>query len=69
VTTLDEQIKRFPLLPDEAAVATKVTEAITGLSGRTIRYHPGLRRVWLSKSRYGQRAGDVRKLLREGYRR
>jgi hypothetical protein len=69
VPTLAKQIELFESLPNEAVVRTPVTEAVTGLSGRTIRYHPDLPRVQLSEGRYGQRVGDIRKLLREGYRR
>ena len=31
-----------------------------------IRYHPNLPRVQVSRGRYGQRVGDIRKLCREG---
>jgi hypothetical protein len=31
-----------------------------------IRYHPYLPRVQISRGRYGQRVGDIRKLCREG---
>jgi hypothetical protein len=69
VPKLAEEVEIFSSLPDEAVVRTPVTEAVTGLSGRTIRYHPDLPRVQLSEGRYGQRVRDIRKLLREGYRR
>ena len=60
---LSELLKRWPSLPDEAIVNCKVTAAITGLSERTIRYDPRFERVYLTKSRYGNRVGDVRKVL------
>jgi hypothetical protein len=60
---LSELLKRWPSLPDEAIVNCKVTAAITGLSERTIRYDPRFERVYLTKSRYGNRDGDVRKVL------
>jgi hypothetical protein len=31
-----------------------------------IRYHPYLPRVQISRGRYGQRVGDIRKLCRKG---
>jgi len=40
-----------------------VTAAVTGLSERTIRYDPRFERVYLTKSRYGNRVGNVRKVL------
>ncbi len=61
-----EIIKRFDQLPDDAVVQTKVTALVLGVSERTIRYHPQLRRVPVSRGRYGQRVGDIRKLTRQG---
>jgi hypothetical protein len=63
IDKLNELLRRFPSLPDEAVVPTKVTSAITSLSERTIRYHPGLPRRWISRGRYGQGVGDIRKLV------
>jgi hypothetical protein len=37
-----------------------------GVSERTIRYHPQLPRIQISRGRYGQRVGDIRKLCRDG---
>jgi len=59
MTELTELLKRWSSLPDEAVVNSKLTAAITGLSERTVRYE----RVYLTKTRYGQRVGDIRKML------
>ena len=63
---LREILERFDVLPDDAVVPSKVTGIILGVSERTIRYHPNLPRVQISRGRYGQRVGDIRKLCREG---
>jgi hypothetical protein len=63
MTELTELLKRWPSLPDEAVVHCKVTAAMTGLSERSIRYDPRFKRVYLTKNRYGNRVGDVRKVL------
>jgi hypothetical protein len=63
---LRQILERFDSLPDCAVVPSKVTSTILGLSERTVRYHPGLPRVQISEGRYGQRAGDIRKLSRDG---
>jgi hypothetical protein len=63
-----ETLERFDALPDDAVSPTKITAVVTGLSERTVRYHPRLPRHYVSSDRYGQRVGDVRKLLREGFR-
>jgi hypothetical protein len=63
MTELTELLKRWPSLPDEAVVHCKVTAAVTGLSERTIRYDPRFERVYLTKSRYGNRVGNIRKVL------
>ena len=63
---LREILERFDVLPDDAVVPSKVTGIILGVSERTIRYHPNLPRVQISRGRYGQRVGDIRKLAREG---
>jgi hypothetical protein len=64
--TLHETLERFNALPDEAILPSRVTGIILGLSERTVRYHPHLPRVQISRGRYGQRVGDVRKLCRDG---
>jgi hypothetical protein len=63
---LREILERFDALPDDAVVPSRVTGIILGVSERTIRYHPYLPRVQISRGRYGQRVGDIRKLAREG---
>lgn len=61
-----EALQRLDALPDDAVVPSRITGMILGISERTIRYHPHLPRVQISRGRYGQRVGDVRKLAREG---
>jgi hypothetical protein len=63
---LREILVRFDVLPDDAILPSRVTGIILGMSERTIRYHPNLPRVQISRGRYGQRVGDIRKLAREG---
>jgi hypothetical protein len=60
---LNDLLKRWPSLPDEAVVHTKVVAAVTGLSERTIRYDPRFERVYLTPNRYGFRVGSVKKIL------
>jgi hypothetical protein len=57
-------LNRFDALPDDAVLQSSTTSIITGLSERTIRYHPKLPRKYLTANRYGQRVGDVRRLIR-----
>ena len=64
MTEITELLKRWPYLPDDAIVHSKVTAAVTGLSERTVRYDPRFRRVYLTPSRYGHRVGDIRKVLK-----
>jgi len=59
----NELLKRWPYLPDDAVVHTKVVAAVTGLSERTVRYDPRLKRVYLTSGRYGFRVGEVKKIL------
>jgi hypothetical protein len=63
---LKNALSVFDAQPDNAVIPTDVTAAITGLSTRTVRYHPQLRRHYVSADRYGFRAGDIRRLLRQG---
>jgi hypothetical protein len=63
MTDLTELLRRWDSLPDDAIAPSKLTAAVTSLSERSIRYHPDLKRVYLNKSRYGFRVGDVRKML------
>jgi hypothetical protein len=60
---INDLLKRWPSLPDEAVVHTKVVSAVTGLSERTVRYDPRFERVYLTDNRYGFRVGVVRKIL------
>ena len=63
---LHEALARFNVLPDDAVLPSQVTAIILGVSERTIRYHPNLPRVQISRGRYGRRVGDIRKLCRDG---
>jgi hypothetical protein len=63
---LHEVLQRFNALPDDAVLPSRVTGIILGVSERTIRYHPQLPRVQVSRGRYGQRVGDIRRLARGG---
>jgi hypothetical protein len=63
MTELTELLKRWPYLPDDAIVHSKVTAAVTGLSERTVRYDPRFKRIYLTPNRYGHRVGDIRKIL------
>jgi hypothetical protein len=51
---LHEILQRFNALPDDAILPSRVTGIILGVSERTIRYHPNLPRVQISRGRYGQ---------------
>jgi len=65
---LHEVLERFNALPDDAILPSRVTGIILGVSERVIRYHPQLPRIQVSRGRYGQRVGDIRKLARHGMR-
>jgi len=65
---LHEILQRFDSSPDDAILPSRVTGIILGVSERTVRYHPQLPRVQISRGRYGQRVGDIRKLARHGLR-
>jgi len=65
-SALRQILERFDFLPDDAVVPSKVTAIVLGLSERVVRYHPHLKRVTVSEGRYGQRVGDIRKIVREG---
>ena len=56
---LHEALARFNVLPDDAVLPSQVTAIILGVSERTVRYHPNLPRVQISRARYGQRVGDI----------
>jgi hypothetical protein len=59
-----EIIKRFDDLPDDAVVSTKITALVLGVAERTVRYHPRLTRIQISRGRYGFRVGNIRKIVR-----
>jgi hypothetical protein len=59
-----EIIKRFDDLPNDAVISTKVAALILGCAERTIRYHPALQRIQISRGRYGFRVGNVRRIVR-----
>jgi hypothetical protein len=61
---LRQQLELFNSLPDEAIAPTKLTALVLGLSERTVRRHPHLRRYQVSLGRYGQLVRDVRKVAR-----
>ena len=63
MTELTDLLKRWPSLPNEAIVHSKVVAAVTGLSERTIRYDPRLKRVYLTPNRYGFRVSNVKEIL------
>jgi len=63
MTELTDLLKRWPSLPNEAIVHSKVVAAVTGLSERTIRYDPRLKRVYLTPTRYGFRVANVKEIL------
>jgi len=61
---VDEILRRFDALPDSAVLPTKVSALILGLSEKTVRAHPKLPRRPVSRGRYGQSAGDIRRVAR-----
>ena len=59
-----EIVKRFDDLPNDAVISPKITALVLGCAERTVRYHPKLRRVQISRGRYGYRVGNVRQIVR-----
>jgi len=59
-----EIVKRFDDLPNDAVISPKITALVLGRAERTVRYHPKLRRVQISRGRYGYRVGNVRQIVR-----
>jgi hypothetical protein len=59
-----EIIKHWDSLPDDAVVSAKIVSLVLGCAERTVRYHPALERIPISRGRYGFRAGNVRKIAR-----
>jgi hypothetical protein len=63
---INELLKRWPSLPDEAVAQIKLVSAVTGLAERTVRHDPRFERVYVTQTRYGIRVGNVRKVLAGG---
>jgi len=63
---INELLKRWPSLPDEAVAQIKLVSAVTGLAERTVRHDPRFERVYVTQNRYGIRVGNVRKVLAGG---
>jgi hypothetical protein len=61
-----EIIKRFDDLPNDAVISPKITALVLGCAERTVRYHPHLTRIQISRGRYGFRVGNVRQIVRGG---
>jgi hypothetical protein len=61
-----EIIRHWDSLPDDAVVSAKIVALVLGCAERTIRYHPALERVPISRGRYGYRCGSVRRIARGG---
>jgi hypothetical protein len=61
-----EIVKRFDDLPNDAVVSTKIAALVLGVADRTIRYHPDLTRVYISRGRYGYRVGNLRQVAHGG---
>ena len=61
-----EITKHWDSLPDDAVVSAKITALVLGCAERTIRYHPDLIRVYISRGRYGFRVGNVRQIIHKG---
>jgi hypothetical protein len=61
-----EIIKHWDSLPDDAVVSAKIVELVLGCAGRTVRYHPDLTRIYISRGRYGYRVGNVRRIIHKG---
>jgi hypothetical protein len=59
-----EIIKHWDSLPDDAVVSIKITALVLGCAERTVRYHPKLKRIEISRGRYGFRVGNVREITR-----
>jgi hypothetical protein len=59
-----EILKNWDNLPDDAVISTKITALVLGCAERTVRYHPKLKRIEISRGRYGFRVGNVRRIVR-----
>ena len=58
-----EILRNWDSLPDDAVISTKIAALVLGVAERTIRYHPHLKRVPVSRGRYGFRVGNVRQIV------
>ena len=61
-----EIIRNWDSLPDDAVVSAKITALVLGCAERTVRYHPDLERVLISRGRYGYRCVNIRQIVRQG---
>ena len=61
-----EIIRHWDNLPDDAVVSAKITALVLGCAERTVRYHPDLERVPISRGRYGFRVGNIRQITHKG---
>jgi hypothetical protein len=59
-----EVLRNFDSYPDSAVIPDPVVAALTSLCPKTVRQHPNLPPVPVSRCRKGRHAGDVRKVLR-----
>jgi hypothetical protein len=59
-----EILRNWDSLPDDAVISTKVTALLLGCAERTVRYHPKLKRIEISRGRYGFRVGELRQVVR-----
>lgn len=60
---IDEIIRDFDRLPDDAVIPTAATERLLNISKKTVRRHFTMVRI--SLGRVGQRVGEVRAIARE----
>jgi len=58
-----EVVKRFDDLPNDAVISPKIAALVLGCAERTVRYHPKLQRVQISRGRYGFTVGNVRRIV------
>jgi hypothetical protein len=59
-----EVLRNFDFYPDSAVIPVPVVAALTSLCEKSVRQHPSLPPVDVSRGRKGCHAGDVRKVLR-----
>jgi hypothetical protein len=61
---LADYLKSFDSLPDDALLPPKPAALLLGISMRTLRRTPPVRKVAVTAQRFGYRVGDIRKLVR-----